>query len=120
MQPFPSASNLPKFEGDSIAQVQLDPHGVQFALESGIVIACEHRLEQIEPDGSKFAYECVAKDGPPLVLHRLLYRPIQSVRRADLSLTFSIEGGSTLTIFSEEGPYESGNISGRDVGFIVF
>lgn len=120
MHPFPPAADLPKFEGDSIAQVRLDPYGVQLAFESGIVIAVEHRIEQIERDGSKFGYECVAKDGPPLVLHRLLYRPIQSVLRADYSLTFKIEGGSALTIFSEEGPYESGNISGRDFGLVVF
>jgi len=120
MQPFPPESDLKIFAGDSIAQVRLDPYGVQFAFESGNLLVAEHGLEQIEPNEGKQSYDCVSKAGPPLLLHRLLYRRIQAVRRADLSLTFEIEGGSSLTVFSELGQYESGNISGPDYPFTVF
>jgi hypothetical protein len=54
MQPFPPAADLAKFEGDSIAQVRLDPHGVQFVFESRRLIAVEYQIEQIEPDGTRF------------------------------------------------------------------
>ena len=54
MQPFPPTYDLKRFEGDSIVQVSLDPHGVQFNFESGLLIAVEYRIEQVEPDGSRF------------------------------------------------------------------
>ncbi|WP_020175089.1 hypothetical protein [Methyloferula stellata] len=120
MKPFPPAADLTKFEGGSIAQVRLDPHGVQFAFDSGRLIVAEYRIEQIEADGSRYPYECLAQNGSPLILHRLLYRRIEAIRRADLNLTFEIEGGSLLTVFADIGPYESGNISGPDYPFTIF
>lgn len=120
MKPFPAAADLAKFEGDSIAQIRLDPHGVQFAFESGRLIVSEYEIEQIEPDGTRFPYECTAHDGPPLVLHRLLYRRIEAIKRADLNLTFEIEGGWRLIVFADIGPYESGHISGPDYPFTIF
>ena len=120
MQPFPPTTDLPNFIGDSIGQVRLDPHSVQFAFESGLLIVAEYQIEQIGPDGARSLYDCSAADGPPLVLHRLLYRPIIAVRRSDLILSFETEGGYSLIIFADLGPYESGHISGEGYGLKVF
>jgi hypothetical protein len=104
MQPFPPMSDLIRFEGDLIAQVRLDPFAVQFAFDSGVTIVAEHCIEQKEPDGTAFLYECVAQSGPPMLLHQLLFRRIVSIKRSELSLTFAFEGGSSLTVFAELDP----------------
>ena len=83
-------------------------------------LVAELRIEQIEPDGTVWPYECEAAEGPPLILHRLLYRRIVAVEREDLRLTLRIEDGSSLAIFADVGPYESGHIEGPETGFVVF
>jgi hypothetical protein len=67
-----------------------------------------------------WAYDCEAAAGPPLILHRLLYRRIVGVEREKLRLTFRIEDGSTLAILSELGPYESGHFCAADGDVVVF
>jgi hypothetical protein len=42
------------------------------------------------------------------------------VEREDLRLTFRIDGGSSLSVLSELGPYESGHIDAPETGFAVF
>lgn len=120
MHPLPPADQLQCFVGDAIAQVSLDPYGVQFSFESMRRLAAYQRIEHSEADGTIWRYECEAAEGPPLVLHRLLYRKIVEVERGELSLTFRIEDASALSIFSELGPYESGMIEAPETGFTVF
>lgn len=120
MHPLPSAAELQCFVGDAIAQVSLDPYGIQFSFESQRRLAAYSRIEQIEPNGTAWLYECEAAEGPPLIIHRLLYRRIVAVEREDLRLTFRIEDGSALSVLSEIGPYESGIIETPETGFVVF
>jgi len=120
MQPFPPVAELQDFVGDAIAQVWLDPHGVQFVFESMRRLVAEQRIEHSEPDGRIWAYDCEAGAGPPLILHRLLYRRIVGVEREELRLTFRFEDGSTLAILSELGPYESGHFCAADGDIVVF
>ncbi len=120
MHPFPPAEELASFTGDAIAQVWLDPFAVRFVFESNRQVLAEERIEHFEPDGTCWSYDCEAAAGPPLILHRLLYRRIVAVEREDLRLTFRIEDGSALAIVSELGPYESGHFTSPDGGFTVF
>ncbi len=120
MHPFPPAADLQCFIGDAIAQVTLDPYGVQFSFESMRGLVAEFGIEQIEPNGTVWPYDCEAAEGPPLILHRLLYRRIVAVEREDLRLTFRIEDGSALAILADVGSYESGHIVAPETGFVVF
>ena len=120
MHPFPPAETLKIFVGDAIAQASLDPYAVQFSFESMRRLVAEHQIEHIEPDGTIWDYDCQAAQRPPLVLHRLLYKPITRVDRDDLRLTFRFEDGSALSILSELGPYESGQIETPETGLIIF
>lgn len=120
MQPFPPAQELQCFVGDAIAQVSLDPFAVQISLDSMRLVVTEHRIEHVEPDGSVWGYDCQAANGPPLIIHRLLYRRIIAVEREGLRLTFRIEDGSALAVVAEIGPYESGQIEAPETGFAVF
>ena len=120
MHPFPPAENLQCFVGDAIAQVSLDPHAVQLSFDSGRRLVAEQRIEQVEADGTVWAYDCQAAVGAPVVLQRLLYRAIVAVEREELRLTFRMDDGSELSVVSELGPYESGHIEAPEIGFIVF
>jgi len=83
-------------------------------------IYAELRIEHTEPDGTVWGYDCMAAEGPPLILQRLLNKRIIAVERKDLRLTFRVEDGSSLSIFSELGPYESGQITSPDGAILVF
>jgi hypothetical protein len=120
MLPFPPADDLQCFVGDAVAQVSLDPNGVQFSFESMRRLVAELRIEQVEPNGTVWAYDCEAAAGPPLILHRLLGKRIVAVQREDLRLTFQIEDGSALIVVTELGPYESGHIEAPDSDLVVF
>ena len=119
MHPFPPVAELPSFVGDMIMQIWLDPYGVRFCFESRTQIYCEHRIEHIEAGGTTWAYDCTAANGPPLLLHTLLCKRVTRVEREDLRLTFRTEDEASLSIFSELGPYESGQICTTE-SFIVF
>ena len=120
MHPFPPAHELQCFVGDAISQVWLDPHSVQFRFESTRHLLAELSIEQVEPDGTLWTYDCRAEEGPPLILHRLLHRRIVAVEREDFRLTFRIDDGSELSVLSDLGPYESGHIQAPETGFVVF
>ena len=120
MYPFPPSDTLQFFVGDAIAQVSLDPYSLQFSFESMRRLVVEHAIEHAEPDGTIWAYDCQATERPPIVLQRLLYRPIIAVERQDHRLTFRINDGSSLAVMSKLGPYESGHIEAPEIGFTVF
>lgn len=105
---MPPAELVARFVGDAIAQVRLDPYAVQLAFESTREIVVNEPLEHAEPDGTVWKYSCEAVNGEPVVLHRLLYKRIVAVERDELCIVFRIDDGSSLSIFSELGPYESG------------
>jgi hypothetical protein len=84
-----------------------------FRFESKRRLLAAQNIEQVEPDGKLLAYVCLAAEGPPLILHRLLYRRITAVEREDFRLTFRIDDGSALAVLSELGPHESGHIQAR-------
>lgn len=123
MHPMPPAEHVQPLVGDEIAQVRLDPYQVQFAFDSGRLLVAEHLIEHIEPDGMTHGYDCQASEKPPVLLHRLLYRPIVAVEREELALTLRIEDGAALRIRSTLGPYESGQIymtPGDTTDLVVF
>jgi hypothetical protein len=110
MQPFPLEPNIPAMVGDSISQVWLDPFAVRFLFESGVQIYAEFKIEQQEPNDNIWPFNCSDRSGEPIVFHRLLYKKIIAVDRLDFRLTLKFDDGSTLSIFSQDSPYESGLI----------
>jgi hypothetical protein len=106
--------------GDSIAQVWLDPNGVRLLFGSKASLYAEHKIEQTEPSGIVWIYNCQALSETAIVLHRLLYKSILAIKREDLRLTFAFEDGASLSVLSELGPYESGNFSTRTGSLVAF
>jgi hypothetical protein len=120
VHPFPPVETLQPFVGDAVVQVWLDPWGVRLLFESKSNIYVQGDLEQVEADGTLWAYDCKAEGGPPVVLHRLLYKRIVGTEREDFRFTLHMEGGASLAILTDEGPYECGHIFIADKALIVF
>jgi hypothetical protein len=124
MHLMPALNEIQSFVGDEIGQICLDPFSIQFKLDR-CSMTLEHGVEHVNLDGVRARYNCVARDGPPLLLHQLLQVPIVSVDRQDLEFTLRFRDGQMLTIHTEIGPYESGQIyfmdeNGATRDFIVF
>ncbi len=118
MYEFPPTSELNHFIGDTLMQVCLDPHSTQFRFERNRLLS-ELALEQVQPDGAVWRYECTAHEGGPVMLHRLIGKKIVSVQSEKLRLSIVFDNGAVLHVMSDLGQYEAGNMTGRD-GLIVF
>jgi hypothetical protein len=118
MHEFPPASELNSLIGETLTQVGLDPYSTQFHFDVSHITA-EFTVEQIEPDGTIWRYECVAAEGPPTMLHRLVGKVVTSIESESLRLKIGFDSRAQLHILSEIGPYESGTmtVAGK---FIVF
>jgi len=120
MHPFPDMALLSPFEGDEIAQIQLNPYGIGFLFESGKHLAVEWRLVHVEPDGTTTSIDFRMRVHPKIALQKLLYKKIVGVEREDLTLTLRFEDGAALFVLSELGPYECGILNLPDGDFVVF
>jgi len=118
MYEFPPASELNSLIGETLMQVCLDPHSTQFHFDPSR-ITVEFAIEHVEPDGTVWRYGCVASEGPPTMLHRLVGKIVTSIESEGLRLKIGFDNGAQLHLLSETGSYESGQI-GVGGKFIVF
>ena len=106
---MPPVSTLQALIGETLGQVCLDPFGVQFKFDLWC-LNVQYEIEHTHPDGSSQRYSCVATEGPPLLLHRLLQDSVSDVHREDLYFSFNFQSGAVLTIFTELSQYECGQL----------
>jgi hypothetical protein len=118
MYEFPPVSELNSLIGETLTQVGLDPYGIQFRFDPSHITA-EFAVEQIEPDGAVWYYRCVAAEGSPIMLHRLVGKIIASIESEGLRLKIGFDNGARLHVLSQIGPYECGTMSAGGK-FIVF
>ena len=118
MYEFPPVSELNSLIGEMLTQVCLDPYSTQFHFDPSH-ITVEHAVEQIEPDGTVWRYDCVATEGPAVMLHRLVGKTVTKIESEPLRLKIWFDNGAQFHLLSEIGPYESGQI-GTGGKFIVF
>jgi hypothetical protein len=110
MYEFPPASELSSLVGETLVQICLDPHSTQFHFGASRITA-EFAVEQIEPDRTVWRYECVAFEGPSIMLHRLVGKRVTSIESEGLRLKIEFDNEAQLHLLSEIGPYECGQIS---------
>jgi hypothetical protein len=106
---MPPISTLQALIGEVLGQVCLDPFGVQFKFDRWCLNS-QYEIEHTHSDGCKQKYSCVARVGPPLLLHRLLQDSVSSVHREDLSFALKFQSSAVLTIFTELSQYECGQL----------
>ncbi len=115
MHPFPAATAPRRCVGDTPTQAVLNPFRVEFRFERmSLVAAC--RIEHVESNGTAWTCDCAASEGPPLLLHRLVQRPLDAVgREAGWRRTLRFGDGSSLRIRSEAGT-ECGQVTFKGGG----
>ncbi len=120
MHPFPPPEQLEFLRGLEIAIATIGPYQVTFVFDGGTSINIEHAFEFVDASGQPYRYE-VQQVMPALHFHDLIrdQEAITHVERADWALTLVFASGRRLVIFSDDGPYEAGNI-GSHHGLIVF
>ena len=119
MHPFARLTDLPAFQGNIITSLSFGPFQLDLCIgstagtrDSNVIHICiEHLVEHREADGTLWHYNCQTAVRPPVVLHRLVSKEIVDVRREDLRLVLQMEDGASLTVISDLGPYESGQIT---------
>ena len=110
MHRFPPAADLNFLIGKELRQVCLDPHSVQLHFLNGGGIQIEYEFDHVAGAEHSSRYDCTAHKGPPLLLHRLIARTIESLDVAPLQLSLIFDDGQRLILDSMEGPFECGHI----------
>jgi hypothetical protein len=122
MHPFPPAADLQFLVGEEVLQIALDPYSLQFRFAGGGEIFVQGRIEHIDDAGQTHPYNCQAPIGTAIYLHQLLQHRIATVDAEPFCLSMRFESGAVLRVFSDDGPYECGQIYSADErrGPIVF
>lgn len=112
MRPFPPKTELEFLVGQRLSQIRLDPFCLTFIFDQGGAITSEYRLEYLNPSGNISSHIAQDRWGPdPLRFQSLLNLMIARLHVEELALALIFEGGETLRVETELGPYESGHIS---------
>ncbi len=108
MHPFPPASDLQFLVGKQLEQICLGQWQFQFAFDVGS-ISVEGDLEHINSAGVVRCHNTDKDRLNPLFVHHLIGQKVKdcSVEPFCLTLTFERD---TLRIYSDDGPYECGQI----------
>jgi hypothetical protein len=122
MHPFPPAADLQFLVGEEIGQIAIDPYSLQFRFVRGSQITVEGCIEHVDQSGQTHPYDCQARTWGAIHLHQLLQQRIATVEAGAFCLSLTFESGAILRVFSDDGPYERGQIDPADKrrGLIVF
>lgn len=90
-----------------------------FASKSGIT--AEGCVEHIDETGNSHRHQdSDVRTGEAIYLHQLIQRPVTGIEVEPFCLSMTFEGGAILRIYSDEGPYECGQIYPANLPPIIF
>jgi hypothetical protein len=119
MHAFPEAAKLQFLVGDELEQVCLGQWQIQLNFHKAR-IHVEGDLEHIDKFGTVRRHNTDEDRLSPIFLHHLFGQSVRNVEVEPFCLTVAFDGGDTIRIISEEGPYECGQIYDADGGLTVF
>jgi hypothetical protein len=119
MHPFPAPSSLQFLIGKELQQICLGYWQIQFNFDEG-QISVEGDLEHVDKEGAVRRHNTDKDRLSPMILHHLLAQKVQTISVQPFCLTLAFSGGDTIRIFSDEGPYECGQIYDETGKFTVF
>lgn len=109
MHPFPELPQLQFLIGSDLEQICLGIWQIDLSFSKG-AISVQGDLEHLAQDGSVRRHNTDEDRLAPICLHHLLGQKVCTVEREPFLLALGFEGGDTIRIFSEDGPYESGHL----------
>lgn len=119
MHPFPQANKLRFLKGTELNHICLGQWQIQFNFDP-FQIAVEGELEHVDKAGIVRRHNTDDSRLSPIFLHNLIGQRIQELEVEPFRLTLTFDGGEKLRILSDEGPYECGQIHGKDENLVVF
>ena len=119
MHRLPDASKLQFLVGNELEQVCLGYWQVQFNFDKARISA-EGDLEHVDQSGTVHRHNTDESHLAPIFLHHLLGQKVRAIEVQPLCLTLAFTKGDLLRIFSDEGPYECGQIYDEDGRITVF
>jgi hypothetical protein len=121
MHPFPPGDQLNFLVGAELGSITIHPYSIDFRFVDGTGLTAEQGIEYVDEHGHRHTHAPQDHLGPdPLSFHALLQDRIAQVRVEAYHLTLVFESGRRLTVLSEAGPYESGQIWRGGKRLIVF
>ena len=122
MKPFPPYDQLAFLIGAELSCVVLQPYSIDLNFVDGTVLVAEHGVEYVDERGKISAHDPQRRMGPdPVALHALIGDRVVEVDVEAFRLTLVFHSARRrLTVLSQPGPYESGQIRRAGQRFIVF
>lgn len=108
MHPFPPASSLQFIVGKQLDNILLGYWQFQFAFDVGSIVV-EGDVEHIDSQGMKHHHNSDDDRLKPLFIHHLIGQKVMACAVEPFCLTLTFER-DTLRIYSDDGPYECGQI----------
>ena len=118
MHPFPPASDLKFLVGKQLEHICLGYWQFNFAFEVGS-ISVESDVEHIDSEGVVRRHNTDEDRLSPLFIHHLIGQKVTGCEVEPFCLTLTFER-DTLRIYSDDGPYECGQINDDAIRLTVF
>ena len=119
MHPFPAASKLQFLVGSELEQICVGQWQIQFRFDK-FQINAEGDLEHVDKAGTVHRHNTDADRLSPLFLHHLFGQSIQTIEVEPFCLTLIFDAGDIIRVYSDESPYECGQIYDEDGRITVF
>ncbi len=119
MHPFPEAFKLQFLIEAELNQICLAQWQIQLNFDSARIII-EGELEHVDKSGTVRRYNTDESRLSPFFLHHLIGQKVRLLEVEPFRLTLAFDDGDILRIFSDEGPYECGQISDKNGQGIIF
>ena len=112
MRKFTDRDDFSYLNGCTLTRVSIDRYQVVFLFAEGYQVLLEYALEYFHPnDEEGLRYDIQAGCGA-VWFHEPLEQKISRVSAAETSVDLLFEGGAKVRILTDEGPHESGLITG--------
>ncbi|MBA3878705.1 MAG: hypothetical protein C0500_03200 [Sphingobium sp.] len=119
MRDFPPAADLQFLIGKELESITLCCWSFHLLFDAGR-ITVEGDLEHVDSAGAVHRHNTDADRLGPLYVHHLIGQKVESVSVEPRCLTLAFNRGDILRVFSEEGPFEDGNITDAEGRTIYF
>jgi hypothetical protein len=119
MHRFPDISKFQFLFGNELLQICLGQWQIQLNFDKGR-ISIDSDLEHIDKNGTIRRHNTEEDRLSPLFIHRLLGQSVQTIESEPFCLVIGFDNGDTIRIFTDEGPYECGQIYDDSGLLIVF
>ena len=121
MNRFPNRARLGFLIDAELSFIVLRAEQIEFRFVGGACLASQFRVEYVDGSGRRHAHEPRLQMRPdPIVFQQLIGERIADLELEPFKLTLVFRSGRELTILSNEGPDEAGQISHPATEAVVF